>query len=248
MAIQLDATQPRSFDGWMTGKQIVEGFVNLKTGGAQEIARRLEEMARRAGQDPAGLMEKAVRAASQPIIKGYRNKVRNVTGNLGKSMATRVRKYDGGVVAIVGPRVTGPVGADPEMGSGNHAWLVEFGTGARKPGTQGRRTYINVHQQINFKMTRAGTFNNKQFERMGRGHYFLMGSKNERTRQARMGSGYPHDFGSDSPGEMHPILLRPGETLDPMPAQHPMERTISESSGEVLNTLINKMSGFLETL
>lgn len=248
MAIQLDATLPRTFDGGMTGKQIVEGFVGVKTAGAREIAQRLEEMARRAGQDPAKLMEKAVRAASRPIIKGYRNKVRNVTGNLGKSMTTRVRKYDGAAVAITGPRVTGPVGADPELGSGNHSWLVEFGTGPRKPGSQSRRTYINVHQQINFRMTRAGTFNNTQFERMGKGYYFLMGSKNERTRQAKMGSGYPHDFGSDAPGEMHPIVLRPGETLDPMPAQHPMERTISETSTEVLNTLINTMQGFLETL
>lgn len=248
MAIQLDATMPRTFDGGMTGKQIVEGFVNLRTSGAAEIAKRLEEMARRAGQDPQKLMQKAVRAASVPIIKGYRNKVRNVTGNLGKSMTTRVRKYDGAAVAITGPRVTGPVGADPELGSGNHAWLVEFGTGRRKPGSQSRRAYVNVHQQINFRMTRVGTFNNSQFERMGKGYYFLMGSKNERTRQAKMGSGYPHDFGSNSPGEMHPIALSPGESVAPMPAQHPMEKTIAETNGEVLNILINTMSGFLETL
>ena len=248
MAIQLDATMPRTFDGGMTGKQIVEGFVGLRTAGAREIAQRLEEMARRAGQDPQRLMEKAVRAASRPIITGYKNKVRNVTGNLGKSMTTRVRKYDGAAVAITGPRVTGPVGADPDLGSGNHAWLVEFGTGRRKPGTQGRRTYVNVHQQINFRMTRAGTFNNTQFERMGKGYYFLMGSKNERTRQAKQGTGYPHDFGSDAPGDLHPIALKPGESIAPMPAQHPMERTISETSNEVLNTLINTMQGFLDTL
>lgn len=248
MAIQLDATMPRTFDGGMTGRQIVEGFVNLRTSGASEIAKRLEEMARRSGQDPQKLMQKAVRAASVPIIKGYRNKVRNVTGNLGKSMTTRVRKYDGAAVAITGPRVTGPVGADPELGSGNHAWLVEFGTGRRKPGSQSRRAYVNVHQQINFRMTRAGTFNNTQFEKMGKGYYFLMGSKNERTRQAKMGSGYPHDFGSNAPGEMHPIALSPGESIAPMPAQHPMEKTIAETNGEVLNILINTMSGFLETL
>jgi hypothetical protein len=248
MAVQIDATLPRTFDGGITANQIVEGFVSVRTAGAREIAKRLEEMALAAGRDPSGLMQKAVRAASQPIIKGYRNKVRNVTGNLGKSMTTRVRKYDGAAVAITGPRVTGPVGADPELGSGNHAWLVEFGTGRRKPGTQGRRTYVNVHQQINFRMTRAGTFNNQQFERMGKGYYFLMGSKNERTRQAKAGSGYPHDFGSDRPGEMHPISLQPGESIAPMPAQHPMEKTIVETNGEVLNILINRMQGFIDTL
>jgi hypothetical protein len=222
MAVQIDATLPRTFDGGITANQIVEGFVSVRTAGAREIAKRLEEMALAAGRDPSGLMQKAVRAASQPIIKGYRNKVRNVTGNLGKSMATRVRKYDGAAVAITGPR--------------------------RKPGTQGRRTYVNVHQQINFRMTRAGTFNNQQFERMGKGYYFLMGSKNERTRQAKMGSGYPHDFASYTPGEMFPMTLQPGETYKGVKAQHPMEKTITETNGEVLNILINRMQGFIDAL
>lgn len=248
MAVQIDATMPRSFSGGMTANEIVEGFVSLRTSGAREIAQRLEQMAIRAGQDPQKLMAKAVVQASKFIVKGYRAKVRNVTGNLGKSVTTRVRKYDGATVAVTGPRVTGPVGADPELGSGNHAWLVEFGTGRRKPGTQGRRTYINVHQAINFRMTRAGTFNNEQFERMGKGYYFLMGSKNERTRQAKMGSGYPHDFGSDSPGEMHPVTRKPGEYLAAMPAQHPMEKTIAENSSQVLSTLISSMQNFINTL
>jgi hypothetical protein len=126
--------------------------------------------------------------------------------------------------------------------------LVEFGTGARKPGTQGRRTYVNVHQMINGKMNRAGTFNNEQFASMGRGYYFLMGSKKERTRQAKMGVGYPHDFGSDAPGEMHPVALKPGETIRFMPAQSLMQKTISENSSAVLASLIANMKTYIEEL
>lgn len=250
MAVQIDATQPRTFAGGMTGKQMVEAFVNVQTAGAREVAKKLELMAIRAGKDPRGLLKKAVTLASKPIRDGYKKKVRNVTGNLGKSIVTREpkKKYDGVTMAVTGPRVTGPVGADPELGSGNHAWLVEFGTGRRKPGSQSRRAYVNVHQMINFRMQRAGTFNNSQFEKMGKGYYFLMGSKNERTRQAKMGSGYPHDFMSDAPGEMHPYTLQPGETYAPMPAQHPMERTIAENSSQVLNTLINTMQKYIEEL
>ena len=130
-------------------------------------------------KDPGKLRAKAVKSAAEIIKKAYKSKINNVTDNLSKSMDTRIRQYDGATVAITGPRVTGPVGADPEMGSGNHAFLIEFGTERRKPGTQGRRTYVNVHQMINGKMKRAGTFNDEQFANMGRGYYFLMGSKNE---------------------------------------------------------------------
>ena len=188
MAIQIDATMPRDFGG-RSARQIVESFVSIQTSGAREVAKELELMALRAMKDPGKLRAKAVKSAAEIIKKAYKSKINNVTDNLSKSIDTRIRQYDGATVAITGPRVTGPVGADPEMGSGNHAWLVEFGTERRKPGTQGRRTYVNVHQMINGKMNRAGTFNDKQFANMGRGYYFLMGSKNERTRQADTGSG-----------------------------------------------------------
>jgi hypothetical protein len=247
MAVLIDATQPRDFGG-QSAKQIVEGFVSIQTAGAREVAKELELMALRAMKDPGQLKAKAAKKASEIISKGYKAKINNVTDNLGKSVTTRIRQYEGATVAITGPRVTGPVGADPDMGSGNHAWLVEFGTGARKPGTQGRRTYVNVHQMINGKMNRAGTFNNEQFASMGRGYYFLMGSKKERTRQAKMGVGYPHDFGSDAPGEMHPVALKPGETIRPMPAQNLMQKTISENSSAVLASLIANMKTYIEEL
>jgi hypothetical protein len=247
MAVLIDATQPRDFGG-RSARQIVESFVTIQTSGAREIAKELELMALRAQRDPGQLRAKAVKKASEIIKKGYKAKIHNVTDNLYKSIRTETRQYDGATVAVTGPRVTGPVGADPEMGSGNHAWLVEFGTGPRRPGTQGRRTYINVHQSINGKMKRAGTFNNEQFANMSRGYYFLMGSKNERTRQAKAGSGYPHDFGSDAAGEMHPVTLKPGETIRPMPAQSPMQKTISENSSAVLASLIANMKNYIEEL
>ena len=250
MAVQIDATQPRTFDGGMTAKQMVEAFVNVQTAGAREVAKKLELMAIRAGKDPNGLLKKAVEIASKPIRDGYKRKIRDATGNLSKSVTTRPpkKKYDGITMAITGPAVTGPVGADPEKGSGNHSWLVEFGSGRRKPGSQNRRAYVNVHQAINFRMTRAGKFTNSQFERMGRGYYFLMGSLREPTRQAKMGRGYPHDFMVDASGEMHPFALQAGETYAPMPAQHPMERTIAENSSQVLNTLINTMQRYIDEL
>lgn len=246
MAIQIDATMPRDFGG-RSARQIVEGFVNIRTAGAREVAQELELLALRAMKDPGKLRAKAVKSAAEIIKKAYKSKINNVTDNLSKSMDTRIRQYDGATVAITGPRVTGPVGADPETGSGNHAWLVEFGSEPRKPGTQGRRTYINVHQMINGKMSRAGRFHDEQFANMGRGYYFLMGSKNERTRQAKAGSGYPHDFGSTN-GRMHPVTLKPGESIAPMPPQSTMQKTISENSSAVLSALIANMKNYIEEL
>lgn len=247
MAVMIDATVPRDFSG-QTANEIVKGFINIQTFGAREIAKKLEVMAFRAGQDAGKLREKAAKKAAKILERGYKDKIRNATGNLTKSITTQVRQYEGATVAVTGPRVTGPVGADPEKGSGNHAWLVEFGTGPRKPGSQNRRAYINVHQAINGRMQRAGGFNNKQFEQMGRGYYFLMGSKNEPTRQAKAGSGYPHDFVPDGKGGTRPFFLKPGETYKAMPAQHPMERTISENSSAVLAALIANMQGYIDEL
>lgn len=253
MAIQLDATMPRTFDGGMTGKQIVEGFVNVRFSGANAVARQLELMAIRAGKNSDRLLYAAAKKASRPILDGYKRKIRDATGNLRKSVTTRPpkKKYESVGVAITGPVVTGPVGADPDKGSGNHSWLLEFGTGRRKPGSQGRRAYINVHQAINGRFGKTinlGRYTNTQFERMGRGYYFLMGSKNEPTRQARRGIGYPHDFVPDGEGGTRPYFLEAGETLAPMPAQHAMEKTIAESSTVVMNTLINTMQAYMGTI
>ena len=224
---------PRTFGG-QTGKSLAEGFVTVKTAGIREMAERLEALAKGVSEEKT--LEKCVKKAGGHIERGYKAKIRDATGNLSKSVYIKTKMYEAAAVAIVGPRQTGSAGATEEKGSGNGAWLFEFGSGARKPGTKGRRTYINVHQMINGKMRRHSSANDKQFANMSKGYYFLMGSKYEETRQALMGKGYPHDFGY-SGGKMHPVTLHPGDTYGRMPASHAMEKTISEQQGAVFDTL-----------
>jgi hypothetical protein len=230
---------PRDFGG-RSGKQLAEAFVSVQTAGAREVAEELRRLADSIGADADRLLYESCRDAAKIIQRRYKAKVGDVTGNLSKSVRIEKRVYpqDGTVLAIVGPYQSGRGASQEGAESGNHAWIVEFGTGARKPGTKGRRTYLNVHQMINGKMKRRGSFNNDQFANMSKGYYYLMGSINEPTRQARMGRGYPHDFG-DTNGKMHPVTLHPGETYGAMPAKHSMEQAISESGSEALNALIN---------
>jgi hypothetical protein len=232
---------PRDFGG-RSGKQLAEAFVSVQTAGAREVAEELRRLANDIGADSDRLLYDSCRDAAKIIGRRYKAKVGNVTGNLSKSVRIEKRTYpqDGTVLAIVGPWQSGRAGSQEGKESGNAAWIVEFGTGPRKPGTQGRRTYLNVHQMINGKMKRRGSFNNEQFANMSKGYYYLMGSINEPTRQARMGRGYPHDFG-DTGGKMHPVTLHPGETYGAMPAKHSMEQAISESGSETLNYLINSI-------
>jgi hypothetical protein len=230
---------PRDFGG-RSGKQLAEAFVSVQTAGAREVAEELRRLANRVGADADKLLYDSCRDAAKIIQRRYKAKVGNITGNLAKSVRIEKRVYpqDNAVLAIVGPYQSGRGASQEGAESGNHAWIVEFGTDRRKPGTKGRRTYLNVHQMINGKMKRRGSFNNDQFANMSKGYYYLMGSINEPTRQARMGRGYPHDFG-DTNGKMHPVTLHPGETYGAMPAKHAMEQAISESGSEALNALIN---------
>jgi hypothetical protein len=235
---------PRVMDG-QTGKQLTNAFVTVKTAGIRELAEKLEMLGAKMGEPKA--LEKCVELAGEHIKKGYKSKVNKVTGNLSKSVRIETKTYEAAAVAIIGPWQSGSTGSTEQQASGNHAWWIEFGTDDRKPGTKGRRTYINVHQSINGKMRRHSSANNSQFANMSKGYYFLMGSKNEPTRQAGMGQGYPHDFGYTD-GKMHPIFLRPGETIPGFDAQHPMEKTISEQQGAVFNTLRAAIQNSLDRL
>jgi hypothetical protein len=242
MAINPSNPTPRDV-GLGTAKSQTEGFVRIDTAGVRELAKELERVA--GALAAPGLLKKCVKQASRPILTGYKDLVSKplapgsggATGNLAKSTITETKEYEGGqvAVAITGPRQTGPVGSEEGRESGNHAWLVEFGSGRRKPGTQNRRTYVNVHQMINGKMRRTtSAMNDEEFARRSRGYYFLMGSINEPTRQSGRGKGYSHDFASWPEGrEQHPITLGPGESIDPMPAYSPMEKTIQNSASQV---------------
>jgi hypothetical protein len=56
-----------------------------------------------------------------------------------------------------------------------------------------------------------------------------MGSRDEPTRKARQGSGYPHDFG--------PFAIGPNETYGAMPPSNAMERAILASRSSSLSIL-----------
>jgi hypothetical protein len=234
---------PRDFGG-RSGKQLAEAFVSVQTAGAREVAEELRRLANNIGADADRLLYDSCRDAAKIIQRRYKAKVGNITGNLAKSVRIEKRVYpqDNAVLAIVGPYQSGRGASQEGAESGNHAWIVEFGTDRRKPGTKGRRTYLNVHQMINGKMKRAGSFNNDQFANMSKGYYYLMGAINEPTRQARWGRGGDHDFWTPGgSGKSRPVTLHPGETYGAMPAKHAMEQAISESGSEALNSLINSI-------
>lgn len=172
--------------------------------------------------------------AGQPIKKEYKRLalVHDATGNLAKSTTHKTVKYPSGNVAVVvGPRHTGSSGATSTVASGNHSWLVEFGSnGRRAPSSRGKRkTYISVHKMINRKMTTHAHFvDSDKFKKMNRGYYFLMSSWRNPTRQARAGKGYTHDFLPDG----GVFTIHPGETYGAMPGLHLMEKTITAKGSQ----------------
>lgn len=238
MAVPIPGTTPRILDGGQTGAQRAAGFVTVQTSGARELAQELLRAATQFGKDATGPLTAAAKEAMKPVMEAYRGNITDVTGNLKRSVriAAGKKKYPG-----VGIAVGGPVHAKnsdewdvEKKGAGNHAWLTEFGTGRRRPGTQGRRTYLNVHEKINNSFRRlpngGETFDNEAFQKMGRGFYFIMGSRDEPSRQAKKGSGYPHDFG--------PFALASGDTYGPMPARGWMEKAIKQSAPAALQSLL----------
>lgn len=255
MAIRLDTTIPRDVGGGQTGVQLVEGFARIRTEGIADMARKLVNLAQQMGASDDGqkFLDQSAREASKPIAKRYAEMVGKVTGNLARSTATKrgTKKYEGVGIAVTGPAHSKASGDEwtieaapsgKKKSAGNHAWLNEFGTGKRKPGTQGRRTLLNLHQKVNGKMSKTGRIvNDESFARMSRtgGVFFVMGSKN--TQGRNHGSGYPHDF---------IMALGPNDTYGAMPAQHTMEKTIGAVSSEVQKRLfdavqkrINKLGG-----
>jgi HK97 gp10 family phage protein len=249
MAVVIPGTTPRDVGGGRTGLEVTQGFVSIRLEGQDELIAALLRAAIRVGEEASKPLNAACREAMRPIMEKYKSFVPDVTGNLRKSVKVqglRRQRARGVGAAIGGPsHVKSGKEWDVEVkGAGNHAWLVEFGTGRRRPATQNRRTYINVHQKINQRFTRVGDktswFNNEEFERMGRGFYFVMGSRDEPTRQARKGSGYPHDFG--------PFAIGPNETYGAMPARRAMERAIAASRADSLRTLIAAIQGQIQRL
>jgi hypothetical protein len=223
-----------------------QAFVRVGVEGVRPILDTLENMV---GTMSAGeQLEQILRRAARPIRDTYRAAAlrHDATGNLAKSTTIKTKTYRPGVsVAIAGPRHTGNIGATGSQASGNHSWLVEFGSnGRRKPSSRAKRkTYVNVHQVINMRMTKVARLEDSDnFAKRSRGYYFLMSSWKEPTRQARAGRGYTHDF---LPGG-GVFTLQPGEDYGEMPGLHLMENTItarrSQAQAIIRTGLINAIN------
>lgn len=248
MAIPILGTTPRDLGGGRTGAQAAGDFIRIRLEGEQELIASLLRAATRAGVEATKPLNEACKAAMRKVMEQYKRGISDVTGNLRRSVQVRGIKGQrarGVGVAVGGPthRVAGKEWDVEEKGAGNHAWLVEFGTGRRRPGTQGRRTPISVHQRINGRFRRQGDstqwVSNDEFDRLGRGNYFIMSSFREPTRQKRRGSGYPHDF---------IMALESGQTYGAMRPQSLMENAIRSASRPALNTLIEAIRGQIEKI
>lgn len=228
-----------------TSKDAANKFIHINMAGWEDWVEELRKIYD--DLDPR-LLKNLMRRAATPVKSGYKAAAlrHDQTGNLAASTGVKVKAYDKATVAIAGPENTGSSGASADRPSGNHAWLVEFGSDRRRPGTKGRRTYINTHKSINGRMQSHKVMDESTFERQSKGVYFLMGSKNEPTRQARMGKGYSHDFMTDANGEMHPMTIGPGETYGAMPALHLMEKTIRSVTSKTQEIIAEGIEKIIE--
>lgn len=227
--------------GGGTALQAANQFVSIRTDGVREF---VDELYRIAAAVAPRLLRGILTEAAVPVETTYTAfaRAQMATGNLADSVTHKFKAYDRAAVMVVGPRQTGNAGSTDTAASGNHAWLVEFGSGPRAPGSNNRRAYVNVHQSINRRMRRSGSLNSDQFANAGRGYYFLMGSINEPTRQGKGRAGYSRDFmlgENGRSGPQHPITLRPGDTIAPIRGTHIMEKTISQTQAQVLSILSN---------
>jgi hypothetical protein len=227
---------------------LAESFIRVTVTGAGPMLDIMETLLGTFGRQDA--LEKILFEAAVPIRDEYKKKAltHDATGNLAKSTTIKTKKYpSGNAVAIAGPRHTGTAGATGKMASGNHSWLLEFGTkGPRRPSTRNKKTYVSVHKMINRKMTvHAVLEDSEKFAKRSRGYYFLMSSWNEPTRKARAGKGYTHDFLPDIGDGPRVFTLHPGETYGAMPGFHLMENTIKSNASKVQGIL---RSGIIDAI
>lgn len=231
----------------------VDSFVRVGVEGIKPVLDNLETLEGIFGTQD--LLADILRRAAVPIRDEYKNAAlrHDATGNLAASTRIKAKKYpSGSAVAVTGPEQTGTQGATGERPSGNHAWLVEFGSkGRRSPSARGtRRTYVNVHTMINRRMTLHSRLEDSEtFRNRSLGYYFLMSSWREPTRQARAGKGYTHDFMPAVNGKSRVYTLHPGETYGEMPAYHLMENAIRarapESQSLIRNGIITAINNSL---
>ena len=249
MAIITPNTRPRVLENGQTGRERANSFIRMRTEGAQDVIDALLRLATRAGQDATGPLTAAAKKAAKPVMEIYKENISDVTGNLRRSVRIQdgKSKYPGVGIAVGGPVHVkeGKKWDVLKKGAGNHAFLYEFGSGIRKPGTQGRKTLMYIHQRVNGKMKRLGDssslFNNSQFEQMGRGYYFLMGSKNVPQRSSGPGA-----FVKTNGGGTRPMTLGPNDTYGAMPAEHAMEKAINRSKSQSVQVLIAEIKKHMQ--
>jgi len=229
MAVNIPGTLPRDVGDGQTGSQRAGGFVTVQTSGVRDLARSLLRAATAMGRDATKPLTDAAKQAAAPVMAAYKSNISDVTGNLKRSVRVQAgkKKYEGVGIAVAGPIHV--VNTDEwdvlKKGAGNHAWLYEFGN-------------VNVHQSINGKMNRVANergglaFDNEKFEKMGRGYYFLMGSKNVAQRKSGKGAFVP-----DGRGGTRPYYLASGDTYGAMKPSHAMEKAIQQASPAALNAL-----------
>jgi hypothetical protein len=240
MAIVTPSTTQRIVRGGQTGSSIAGGFLSFSVDGLEDLVANLLRAAVTVGADANKPLNAACREALKPVMKTYAESINEVTGNLKRSVTVRNFKkktLPGVGGAIGGPRhfKEGDKWDVEKRGAGNHAWLHEFGTGPRRPGTQGRRTLVNVHQRINGRFRRVGDGNqwlrNDEFDRLGGGNFFIMSSY-EKRKNFR-GRGYPGEF---------LMALESGDTYGAMPAAGKMEAAIRSSGSAVMSTLMQALA------
>ncbi len=174
-------------------------------------------------------------AAVKAIADDYRGLAeRNAaTGNLAKSVQRKFLPYNYAAVVIAGPKHTGSGSADEETGSGNHAWLIEYGTRERRPGGGNKKPSLYVHKAVNGRTRGYGAMSSEDFEQQSSEFAFIMGSKNRPFI---------------NPGKhWGPYKVRPNETYGAMPRLGWMQDTIMANRSDVQRSLERGVGAILRS-
>lgn len=186
--------------------------------------------------DPKKL-KRVVMKAIKPFEDSYRELAERhkATGNLAKSVNRKYKAYDATstAVGIAGPKHTGAQAATAESGSGNHAWLIEFGShGPRRPGGGPKKPALYVQQEVNGRLHGIGAMNSLDFEQAPAGTYFVMGTKNRDPKV--------------SDDKQYIRRLGPNETYGAMPALGWMQSVVEQKSADVNRSIADGLRGILE--
>lgn len=198
--------------------------------GFEDLAKKMASIYART--EPREL-ESVMRSAAREIANDYKSLAQNnaATGNLAKSVQTKFIPYNYAAVAIAGPKHTGSGGAD-ENGSGNHAWLIEFGTDRRRPGGGEKKPALYVHKEINGRTRGFGAMNAMDFENASSEYSYIMGSINRPFINPQK------HFG--------PYKLKPGEDYGAMPKLGWMEDVTLANRPTVQRLMQDGIRGIIE--